>query len=273
MGIRYQIRLSEEVRKKTIKREKEDETERQQWPDSNSSAGIALQGSAHIYPCVNDYACVFVRSTCCAARIISNSCYRTTSPMSQFENRDFLLLQTTLSFKIKIISNWKNVFFIFAKLIAFNMIKNSKFLWNIKLTLRILVIRDSRCFLENGSTAAHLFVSEDLQIGDTVGVLGVIGDPAAQGDIELRLQELDSPVTISPNSKNLTLTGPLDKEGFVGPSSVYINVICERKHTSDPVSFVPHFINFWKSDFVAISNYYFSISGICYSCKYSRDRC
>lgn len=98
------------------------------------------------------------------------------------------------------------------------------------------VIRDTRCFLENGATASHLFVSEDLEVGDTVGVLGVFGDPGANGDIELRLQEHDSPVTISPHSRNLTLSRPLDKEGLDGPASVFVNVICERKHTLDPVS-------------------------------------
>lgn len=97
------------------------------------------------------------------------------------------------------------------------------------------MIRDARCFLENGATAAHLFVSEDSAVGDTVGVLGVLGDPGPQGDIELRLQEHDSPVIFSAYSKNLTLVRPLDKEGIDGPASVYVNVICERKHTLDPV--------------------------------------
>lgn len=95
--------------------------------------------------------------------------------------------------------------------------------------------RDTRCFLENGATAAHLFVSEDLPVGDTVGILGVLGDPGSQGDIELSLQEHDSPVAFSPYSKNLTLISPLDKEGIEGPASVFVNVICERKHTLDPV--------------------------------------
>ncbi|XP_008203226.1 protocadherin Fat 4 isoform X2 [Nasonia vitripennis] len=101
------------------------------------------------------------------------------------------------------------------------------------------LIRDTRCFLENGATAAHLFVSEDHQVGDTIGLLGVLGDPGPQGDIELRLQEHDSPVTFSPHSRNLTLTRPLDKEGVEGPASVYINVICERKHTLDPGFVIP----------------------------------
>ena len=103
----------------------------------------------------------------------------------------------------------------------------------------VAVIRDTRCFLENGATAAHLFVSEDLRVGETVGVLAVLGDPGLQGDIDLRLQELDSPVAFSPHSRNLTLTRPLDKEGIDGPASVYVNVICERKHTLDPGFVIP----------------------------------
>lgn len=113
-------------------------------------------------------------------------------------------------------------------------------LYNVYLSLDA-VIRDARCFLENGATAAHLFVGEDLQVGDTVGVLGVLGDPGPQGDIELRLQELDSPVTFSAYSKNLTLIRPLDKEGVDGPASVYVNVICERKHTLDPVLYAAYY--------------------------------
>ncbi|XP_046820168.1 protocadherin-16 isoform X2 [Vespa crabro] len=101
------------------------------------------------------------------------------------------------------------------------------------------LIRDTRCFLENGATAAHLFVNEDHAVGDIVGVLGVLGDPGPHGDIKLRLQELDSPVEFSPYSKNLTLTRPLDKEGVDGPASVYVNVICERKRTLDPGFVIP----------------------------------
>lgn len=107
------------------------------------------------------------------------------------------------------------------------------------------LIRDTRCFLENGATAAHLFVGEELEVGGVVGVIGVIGQPVSpgdsgsQGDIELRLQERDSPVAIHPGSKNLTLTRPLDKEGVEGPASVYVNVICERRRTLDPGFVIP----------------------------------
>ncbi|XP_067207399.1 protocadherin beta-14 [Linepithema humile] len=99
--------------------------------------------------------------------------------------------------------------------------------------------RDKRCFLENEATAVDLFVREDLSVGDTVGVLGVLGDPSSLGDIQLSLQENDSPVTLLSYSKNLTLVRKLDKEGIEGPASVYINVICERKHTLDPVFIIP----------------------------------
>ncbi|KAG8041646.1 hypothetical protein G9C98_002939 [Cotesia typhae] len=101
------------------------------------------------------------------------------------------------------------------------------------------IIRDTRCFLENGASASHLFVSEDKSVGETIGVLGVLGDPSISGDIELRLQEHDSPVTILPNSRNLTLVKALDKEGIDGPASVYITVICERRHTLDPAFPIP----------------------------------
>ncbi|XP_046595411.1 protocadherin Fat 4 [Neodiprion lecontei] len=107
------------------------------------------------------------------------------------------------------------------------------------------LIRDTRCFLENGATAAHLFVGEELEVGGVVGAIGVIGDPVipgdlgSKGDIELRLQEKDSPVAIYPGSKNLTLTRPLDKEGVQGPASVYVNVICERRRTLDPGFVIP----------------------------------
>ena len=65
----------------------------------------------------------------------------------------------------------------------------------------------------------------------------MLGDPSEpHGDIALRLQETDSPVRVSPGSKNLTLMRRLDKEGVEGPSSVYISIICDRKRTADPVS-------------------------------------
>lgn len=71
--------------------------------------------------------------------------------------------------------------------------------------------------------------------GNSTGTLRINGDPSA--DINLSLRERDSPVSISPGSKDLVLIKPLDKEGKNGPSSVYVNVICARRHSTDPVSF------------------------------------
>ncbi|XP_052127150.1 cadherin-related family member 1-like [Frankliniella occidentalis] len=99
---------------------------------------------------------------------------------------------------------------------------------------------DSRCFLESGSSAESFFVSEDLPVGSVIGVLSVLGDPSEpHGDIALRLQETDSPVRVSPGSKNLTLMRRLDKEGIEGPASVYISIICDRKRTADPGLSIP----------------------------------
>lgn len=44
------------------------------------------------------------------------------------------------------------------------------------------------------------------------GSLKIIGDPSEFGNIELRLKENDSPVSIIPFSKNLSLVKQLDKE-------------------------------------------------------------
>ena len=77
-----------------------------------------------------------------------------------------------------------------------------------------------------------------LKILRFVGVLKVFGNPSEQfGDITLKLQRPDSPVKIAKGSKNLTLVRQLDKEGIIGPSSVYVNILCERRGlSSDPVS-------------------------------------
>lgn len=91
-----------------------------------------------------------------------------------------------------------------------------------------------------------------------IGVLKINGDTSENGNINLSLKEVDSPVAILPGTKELSLTKLLDKEvrlpafinitldnsilillllqGISGPSSVYVNIICERKHTADPVS-------------------------------------
>lgn len=61
------------------------------------------------------------------------------------------------------------------------------------------------------------------------------GDPGDEGDISLRVQERKPAVALVPGSKNVTLTRALDREEKTGPSSVYVNVRCDRRHTTDPV--------------------------------------
>uniref|UniRef100_A0A1V1FIP7 Putative CTL9 n=1 Tax=Reticulitermes speratus TaxID=60591 RepID=A0A1V1FIP7_9NEOP len=101
-------------------------------------------------------------------------------------------------------------------------------------------IQDNRCFLESGGSAESFFVSEDQPVGAVIGTLRIYGDPSDRGgNIVLRLKELDSPVRIVPGTNNLTLTRQLDKEGVDGPSSVYVNVICDRKRTADPGFVIP----------------------------------
>lgn len=67
-----------------------------------------------------------------------------------------------------------------------------------------------------------------------VGSLRVLGDPGK--DIVLTLREKDSPVYIAPGTKDLIVAKPLDKEGLIGPSAVFVNVICERKFSDEAVS-------------------------------------
>jgi hypothetical protein len=76
-------------------------------------------------------------------------------------------------------------------------------------------------------------------VGSVIGQVRVHGDPRPGGTIALHLKEIDSPVAISPGTKNLTLRRKLDKEGVDGPSSVFINLICERLHTLDPGFVIP----------------------------------
>lgn len=105
--------------------------------------------------------------------------------------------------------------------------------------LFLVVLTDNRCYLENGASSESFFVSEDLPIGSIIGMVRVHGDPRPGGTIALHLQESDSPITIQPGSRNLTLRRRLDKEGLDGPSSVFINLICERLHTLDPGFVIP----------------------------------
>ncbi|BES97298.1 CA [Nesidiocoris tenuis] len=94
---------------------------------------------------------------------------------------------------------------------------------------------DSRCFLENGGSGENFFASEDLPLGSFIGTLHVNGDAGPRGNIELRLEEIDSPILIEPGTKNLTLVKRLDKEGEVGVSSVYIHVLCTPKGSTDSI--------------------------------------
>ncbi|KAL1455219.1 hypothetical protein WDU94_009330 [Cyamophila willieti] len=103
----------------------------------------------------------------------------------------------------------------------------------------LLQVPDNRCFLEDGGSAESFFVNEDLPIGSVIGKLHILGDPGEHGNIELRLKELDSPVVILSGTKELSLVRRLDKEGIDGPSSVYINVLCEKKRNSDPGFLIP----------------------------------
>ncbi|KAK7595296.1 hypothetical protein V9T40_013121 [Parthenolecanium corni] len=101
------------------------------------------------------------------------------------------------------------------------------------------IIQHNRCYLESGGSAESFFVSEDQPVTSLIGSLKIIGDPSEFGNIELRLKENDSPVSIIPFSKNLSLVKQLDKEGVEGPASVFINVICERRRTIDPSFVIP----------------------------------
>ncbi|XP_042230925.1 protocadherin-7-like isoform X2 [Homarus americanus] len=99
--------------------------------------------------------------------------------------------------------------------------------------------QDSRCFLSQGGSVENFFIRESLGVGSVIGTLRLEGDASASGDIYLRLKEKNSPVQISSNSKNLTLTRKLDKEGKEGEAHVVVNVICDRRGTTDPSITIP----------------------------------
>lgn len=97
-------------------------------------------------------------------------------------------------------------------------------------------ILDSRCYLEGGGSAESFLATEDLAVGSIIGRLRINGDPTADtGDINLSLREKHAPVEIVPGTKDLALAVELDKEGLRGPSSIYVNVICVRRRSTDPV--------------------------------------
>ncbi|CAH2099381.1 unnamed protein product [Euphydryas editha] len=110
----------------------------------------------------------------------------------------------------------------------------------IALSIRSRAIQDSRCYLMNGGAVESFFISEDTPVGSIIGTLSVNGDPnELSGDISLRIQEKKPPVALAPGTKNLTLLRPLDREERLGPSSVYVNVRCDRRHTADPSFVIP----------------------------------
>lgn len=85
----------------------------------------------------------------------------------------------------------------------------------------------------------HLYQCYDLN----AATLAIHGDTDVErGNISLSLRERDSPITIARGTKNLILEKALDREGKTGPSSVYVNVICDRRHSSDPVSMLQAFM-------------------------------
>ena len=61
-------------------------------------------------------------------------------------------------------------------------------------------------------------------------------------DIALKIddgQDMPVSIDISNGAALLTLTGPLDKEGLEGPSSISVGVICDRLGTQDPGFTIP----------------------------------
>ncbi|XP_050718235.1 cadherin-8-like isoform X2 [Eriocheir sinensis] len=129
--------------------------------------------------------------------------------------------------------------------------RGGRFLWypaNLLLTASCCVLlsllsavsaQDSRCYLSQGGSVDNFFVRESLTVGSLIGTLRLEGDASEDGNIYLRLKEKDTSVSISPNSKNLTLTRRLDKEGKEGESQVTVNVICDRRGTTDPSITIP----------------------------------
>ena len=93
---------------------------------------------------------------------------------------------------------------------------------------------DNRCFLDGGGSTETFFVKESLPAGSLIGGLRIIGDPAAGGDIRLRLLgDGDLPVAVEPGTKDLVLKRELDREGVLGPSAVNVAVLCERVGESE----------------------------------------
>ena len=100
---------------------------------------------------------------------------------------------------------------------------------------------DKRCFLEGGWSTVSFFVREDLSVGSMIGkirAIGVVGQDIALG---LASGQEDVPVSVvtAGGEASLQLTGPLDKEGVLGPSNLIVGVICERLGTNDTGFTIP----------------------------------
>ncbi|XP_011188059.1 protocadherin Fat 1 isoform X2 [Zeugodacus cucurbitae] len=116
----------------------------------------------------------------------------------------------------------------------------SVFLMFLKPNDTIGAILDSRCYLEGGGSAESFLANEDLEVGAIIGKLRINGNPELEeGDIDLSLREKDAPIEIISGTKNLSLAVELDKEGVLGPSSIYVNVICSRRRSTDPSFVIP----------------------------------
>ncbi|XP_036229621.1 protocadherin Fat 1 isoform X2 [Bactrocera oleae] len=110
----------------------------------------------------------------------------------------------------------------------------------LKLNATTGAILDSRCYLEGGGSAESFLANEDLGVGAIIGKLRINGNPEIEGgDIDLSLREKDAQIKIVPSTKDLSLAMELDKEGVLGPSSVYVNVICTRRRSTDPSFVIP----------------------------------
>ena len=97
--------------------------------------------------------------------------------------------------------------------------------------------QDNRCFLDGGGSTESFFIKESLKVGSLIGTLRILGKIGTE--IELKLDGDDSPIDVEGDTKNLILTRALDKEGKEGPSSVSVEVICERIGTNDPGFTIP----------------------------------
>ncbi|XP_058446695.1 protocadherin Fat 2 isoform X2 [Malaya genurostris] len=98
-------------------------------------------------------------------------------------------------------------------------------------------LTDIPCSLKDGAEAEMFIVGEDTAVGSLLGTLNINGNPAT--DISLSVREKNPPVIIEPNTSKIILMTRLDKEGIDGPSSVHVNVICDRKYTAVPVVLIP----------------------------------